>query len=158
LALDDWIDDLCDLWDFTDKNGDTVLAYLCHATIEGERRFPSALSKFPCALTFVDSARIQYSTGGPLIDLYYGHTEFHVVGNADLYHYPLALTYIEKIRNAAAAAIELNDKVDHFTLRNNPDCIVGPTRLTFGDETPHLGLVAYWEVKENSSGSYTVRA
>jgi hypothetical protein len=158
MAVEQWIDAIAKLWDaVSDGRGGNVTSYRAY-----ERdNFPEALADFPCAITYVTEVENIYSTGGPLIDLWRGVTEFHLFPGVDKRDLPQLMRYFARIRNAASGSITLGGLVSHFLLRvsnSGGPSIVGPVVLQYGSEQPHHGLLVYWEVKETVSGDYTPAA
>lgn len=152
MAVENWIDEICKLWEIDDGRGGTVRSY----RVFERQEFPAAITQVPCAITYTTEVTSQYSLGGPLIDMWQGQTEFHLTLDIDKSYYPELMRFFAKIRNAAAGSMTLSSKVDHFLLRvDEGPSIQGPITLQYGSEEPHLGIIVYWEVKENVSGDYT---
>ncbi len=155
MALEDWIDDVAALWDIGDGEGGLVRSYRAYAD---EADWPESLQDLPCAISYTTDCDPTYSTGGPLIDLYRGVTEFHLFPNVYKRNLPVLMRYFARIRNAAAGAITLSGKVAHFLLRRDVPGIQGPVTLTYGQDAPHMGIIVNWEVKESVTGDYTPAA
>jgi hypothetical protein len=85
-----------------------------------------------------------------------GVTEFHVAPSLDMGLIPSLLQWPGLIAAKAAANMKLGGLVHNFVLQARDDQITGPVELKFGDEQPHWGFIAYWEVKEIVNGSITV--
>lgn len=154
MAITDWIDKLARVWEVSDGKGGTVYSYRLYEKNE----FPAAIVDFPSAVSYVTEAIIEYSAGGPCIDFYRGVTEFHLVPGAEKSNIPYVLEFFARIRDAAARNIQLSSTVARFTLRSEAASIQGPVVLQYGAEEPHLGLIVFWEVKENVSGDFAVQA
>jgi membrane-bound lytic murein transglycosylase MltF len=144
----EWIDEIAvQCATIEDAKGRHVRAY--HVFDKAE--FPATLTEFPCALSYIDSVSCVYRADVQY-DLFEGHTEFHLVENTDRSKYPYVASYFEKIRNAFAAHITLNGKVTWCLLKNeNGDMSLQAAILQYGNEVPHFGIVAYWQVEAMSS-------
>ncbi len=153
MAVESWIDALAKRWEFTDGKKGTILSYRLFERDEFPESLPD-LNTTKCALTYVTDVEVQYSAGGPCIDLYKGTTEFHLTADLKKSNLPYLLRFISRIRDAAAGSIKLGGTVDHFVVKS----ITGPMALQYGDEALHHGFVVEWEVKENVSGDFTVSA
>ena len=153
MAVENWIDDIVDVFgSVAGHAGKTVRAYYVYRKSE----FPDAIATFPCALTFTESVRNDYSSGGPLIDHWVGLTELHLFPDLSRAHYPEVMLYFRRIRNAITGHMTLGGKVEHFMLRSDmPYPVRGPVKLKYGEEAEHLGIVVQWEVKDNVSSEYT---
>ncbi len=145
MAVENWIDEICKLWEVDDGKGGKVKSYRVYEKAE----FPAALSVYPCAITYTVDVIDHYSAGASY-DLWNGKSEFHFQG-IDKSRYPAMMLFFARIRDAAAGSLSLGGKVAHFKLRT-PDeggpSIQGPVMLQYGSEDPHDGLVIYWRVKE----------
>ncbi len=153
MAVENWIDALAKVWEFSDGKKGTVYSYRVYEKDEFPESLPD-LNTTKCALTYITDVTTSYSAGGPCIDLYQGMTEFHLAADLKKTNLAYLLRFIARIRNAAAGNIKLGGTVDHFAVKS----ITGPMALQYGDEALHHGLVVEWEVKENVSGDFTVSA
>lgn len=152
MSVEKWIDDISDLaGTVTDGKGTKVLAYKAFR----KGNFPNALSIFPCAITYPLSAVMHYSDSG-CWELWDGVTEFHLDGSAEKSHFPNLLLFYAKIRNAFALHRTLGGKVAYCQLKTDEASIQGPVMMQYGTENAHLGLIARWEVKEITSGDFTL--
>lgn len=156
--ITDWIDTMQDMWRGISGDGfDTVFApYLVKRA-----EFPSAidarsLAQHPIALSIPGEFQFQYSAGGQQTLFVQGVTEFHVAPSLDMGLIPSLMQWPALIAAKAAANMKLGGLVHNFILQARDDQITGPVELRFGDETPHWGFIAYWEVKEIVNGSITV--
>jgi hypothetical protein len=68
---------------------------------------------------------------------------------------PEVLHSIRRIRDTFALHRTLGGKVAYCALEVE-NSVVGPVKLQYGSEEEHLGLVANWWVKENTSGEITL--
>jgi hypothetical protein len=154
MAVEQWIDEIAKLWEFSDGKGATVKSFRAY-----ERgNFPETIGPFPCALTYTTEDVSDYSVGGPNIDLWNGITEFHLVADIGKHHYPYIMLFFKRIRDAVAGHIQLSGLVENFLLRKDVPSIQGPVVLQYGQEAPHLGLIVNWEAKENVTGDFVVAA
>jgi len=147
--IENWIDALCDRWAIATHTGGTVRSY----RMFGINEFPESL-ELPCAITYPVDVRLEYSTGGPIIEHWRGRTEFHLFPGADKRHYPELIQYFRRIRNAAMGAITLSGKVAYMLIDSaeGEPSMQGPVVLQYGDgDAPHLGIVVNWRVKSNIS-------
>jgi hypothetical protein len=150
MAVTDWIDRIAIIFEIADGKGGTLTSYRPYD--KGE--FPEAINDFPCAIHYITDVRNQYSLGGPCIDYYNGVSEFHLVASTAKSLLPYCMTFLTRIRDAAAANMNLGGRCDHFLLRMDEPSQQGPVALQYGDENPHWGIVVRWEVKENVTGDF----
>jgi len=151
MAVEQWIDEIADLAGTVSDGKKKVRSYRVFKKAE----FPESLSVFPCALTYTSEARMKYSLGGPQTDLWYGVTEFHLTSNVAKSNYPYIMRFFARIKAAFASKMNLNGKVAYFMLRTDEAGLQGPVVLQYGSEEPHLGIIARWVVKEDTSGDFT---
>lgn len=150
-----WIDGVSKVFEISDGRGGTVRSFRLYERND----FPESLSTFPSALSYVTDMEINYSTGGPVIELWRGVTEFHIVPSVAKIHYPYVLAFYRRIITAATANMTLGGTVNYFLLRGGGETsIQGPVVLQYGSEEPHLGLIVNWVVKVNATGEFTVSA
>jgi di/tricarboxylate transporter len=72
--------------------------------------------------------------------------------------YAVAVPFIEKVRNALAADIQLGANCEHCMPVTAPAPFYeGPGGITYGDKE-HLGIIFHVIVKENESGDFPVAA
>jgi hypothetical protein len=149
MALETWIDDLAAVWDeVSNGRGGYVRSYRLFT----KREFPEALTQYPCVVTYPQQMSSRYMTGAQ-IELWQGISELHAcagVSKADLAD---VLRYFGRIRAAAASHVTLGGKVSYFQLEQEGDnpSIEGPSKLQYGNEEPHWGLLVHWVVKESIS-------
>ena len=151
MAIQTWIDKIADLWsDIDTHDGGKLRAY--RLFVVGD--IPESITA-PAVLTFPVSVSTTYSTGGPLVEHWIGRSEFHLFDNIDRRNYPMLMPYFAKIRNAAIGSITLGGTVVNFNIGQDytgEPGIEGPVEFSYGDESPNLGLVVNWFVKENIAG------
>jgi hypothetical protein len=154
--IESWIDALAKVWGgIDDGRGNLVWS----PRIFEKDEFPDALPEIvrPVALSFVTNTAVQYSAGGPCINLYAGFTEFHFPGGLSQKQRAYVMKFIGKIEIAAAANAQLGGLVAHFLLTSEGQpSIQGPVSLQYGEEAEHWGLVVNWEVKERVDSLITV--
>ena len=150
MSIENWIDQICKVWGTVGNGqGGHVRSYLVYEKEE----FPEAITVYPCAITYTTNVIDQYSVGGPLIDHWKGVTEFHLFPSADKRNFPAIMLYFSRIRNAAAANMQLGGRVAFFQLRQGDEpSIEGPVVLRYGGEDPHHGLIVHWICKQSVSG------
>jgi len=150
MAVEDWIDAVADVFALVGPGGKKIKAFHVYDKAE----FPDAINSFPCALTFTEGYKPNFSFGGPLIDFWTGVTELHLYDDTSRSHYPELMLMFARIRNAMAANMSLHNKVSHFLPRSDIAFPVrGPVKLQYGSEEPHLGIVVQWEVKQDVGGA-----
>jgi hypothetical protein len=151
MALENWIDELVRDSEIT-FNGKPVRGFRLYEKSE----FPASLTldNIPCALTFVRRVDCQYGTG-PCFDIFTGSIEYHLTKNTNRDQLPEVLHSIRRIRDTFALHRTLGGKVAYCALEVE-NSVVGPVKLQYGSEEEHLGLVANWWVKENTSGEITL--
>lgn len=152
MAVETWIDEITALAGTISDGNKKVLSY----SVFRRANFPESLSVFPCALTYTSEVRSEYSLGGPCIDLWHGTTEFHLVDNIAKSNYPYIMRFFARIKAAFASKMTLNGTVAYFQLRIDEAGLQGPVQLQYGSEAPHLGIVARWVVKENTTSQFVV--
>jgi hypothetical protein len=153
-----WIDGMQDMWrGITGDGFDTVFApYLVKRAEFPSAIDPKTLARQPTALSIPGEFQFQYSAGGQQTLFVQGVTEFHVAPSLDMGLIPSLMQWPGLIAAKAAANMKLGGLVHNFVLQARDDQITGPVELKFGDEQPHWGFIAYWEVKEIVNGSITV--
>jgi hypothetical protein len=147
VAVNDWIDALCALWEISDGKGGQVYSYRVYEKAE----FPEAITKTPCALTYTTGVQMEIQAGDGR-SYWKGMTEFHLMDNVDKQHFPQLMLYFARIRAAMASSHTLGGLVSHF--KPDPDVaphVQGPVVLQYGSDDPHHGIVVFWEVKENET-------
>ncbi|NSW52206.1 MAG: hypothetical protein HPY85_06855 [Anaerolineae bacterium] len=153
MAVEQWIDEIARLCgEIEGHDGKKVKSY----SLFEKREIPETLTVFPCAIHYVENVQLSYSVGGPNIELWYGVSEFHLFGDNKRSNVPDALRMYARIRNAFASHLRLNGKVAYCLLRPNQENILGPVEMKYGTENPHMGLVARWVVKEDTTGHFVV--
>lgn len=152
MAVETWIDEIVALAGTISDGKVKVRSY----SVFNKAEFPESITVFPCALTYTVDVRPAYSLGGPCVDLWSGITEFHLFPSVAKSNYPAIMRYFARIKAAFASKMALNGKVAYFQLRSDEPGLQGPVTLQYGSEDPHLGIVARWIVKEDTTGDFTV--
>jgi hypothetical protein len=153
MAVEEWADEIAALAGTVgDGRGGKVRSYAVFKKAE----FPEAITVYPCAITYTAEMTPSYSLGGPCIDLWHGVTEFHLFAGVAKSNYPALMRYFARIKAAFAGAMTLGGKVAYCQLRIDEPGLQGPVVLQYGGEDPHLGIVARWVVKEDTSADFTV--
>lgn len=155
--IETWIDTLAKVWELDDGRGNLVWS----PRLFEKDEFPDALPEIdrPIALNFVTNTVVQYSAGGPCINLYTGFTEFHFQGGLSQRQRAYVMKFIGKIEIAAAAKAQLGGLVEHFLITSEGQpSIQGPVVLQYGEEAEHWGLVVNWQVKERVDSQVVVTA
>lgn len=152
--IEDWVDEVCRLAGTVAAGGKgTVRSYFCFKKTD----FPETLTEFPCAITYVQSMRLEGgSDSGPTICFWRGVTEFHICPSTGKQFIPEVLPYYGRIIEAFLAERTLGGLVTEFGLiKNDEGEAIVAGNLDYGGGEPgvkHLGLVAYWRVKEKVTG------
>lgn len=158
MAMQDWIDTLTKVWEIDNGKGGTLRSYPLYE----KDSFPEELpTQEACVLTFIEGVRFVYSAGGPVYGVWKGRSEFHLTQSAAKSNLPFVNLFFHRILQAAAQNIQLGGAVGHFLLDQSGEGgsnIQGPVTLQYGSEDPHLGLVAFWKVKEHIESEITVSA
>lgn len=155
MAIEKWIDTLARVWEIDNGKKGTVRSYPLYE----KDSFPETIQETPCALTFIEGSRSVYSAGGPIYQIWKGRTEFHLTTSTNKNNLPKIILFHQRILAAAAANMQLGGLVSYFLLDQDAEGgnnIQGPVELAYGSEDPHLGLVAYWKVKEHIESEITV--
>jgi hypothetical protein len=152
--IETWIDAMQDVWAGISGTGFSLVRapYLYKRAEFPIAIDPKTLAVEPLALTIPGEVEFKVSAGGPNEGFYQGVTEFHIAPSNDKSLLPSLLPWYGKIITAAAGNNKLGGLVHSFALQSRSDQITGPIELTYGDEAPHWGFLAYWEVKENLNG------
>jgi hypothetical protein len=147
MSVDTWIDTMCGIWEIDDGKGGTVKSY----RVYDKNEFPETIKHFPSAITYTTGANMEINSAGG-ISLWTGVTEFHLVENVDKSNIPYCMLFFARIRTAMASNFALGGLVSHlmFSESQIPN-IQGPVELTYGAESPHLGIIVHWEVKERET-------
>jgi hypothetical protein len=147
VAVENWIDALCAIWEISDGKGGQVRSYRAFEKNE----FPEAITDVPCALTYTQGVIMEIAASGGK-SFWRGVTEFHLSQGVDKSHFPEYMRYFARIRAALAANMKLGGLVDHLKVNVAvTPSVQGPVVLVYGSEEPHHGIVVYWEVKEDET-------
>lgn len=147
MAVENWIDEITKLaGSVSNGKGGKVRSY----SVFRKAEFPEVLTIYPCAISYTTEVTCIYSHGASY-DLWKGVTEFHISAGVQKTIYPELMRYFALIRNAFALHRTLGGKVAYCQLRVDEASMQGPVTFQYGDEAPHLGILARWEVKELTS-------
>lgn len=148
--IENWIDEIARLAG-TVKTSASGKSYVRSYWAYQKSEFPEALTEFPAAITYVQGVRlIGGSDSGPSICFWRGVTEFHLSESTGKMNYPLVLPYFGRILEAFLQKRTLGGRVSEFNLIKSDDGeAITAGVLDYGAEIKHLGLVAYWRVKES---------
>lgn len=146
--IEDWIDSLCEVWEFDGPGFKTVRSF----KLIRKREFPGSidpkdLATQPIALTIPAAVRPLYSKGRKHLT-WFGVTEFHVSPDREFDRMPDMILWYGRILRAAAAHVQLGGKVGNFVIVDSPDGIEGPLGLKYGSEKEHWGFTCKWIVEE----------
>jgi hypothetical protein len=150
--IENWIDVIARIFEIPDGKGGLVKSY--HSFDKTD--LPEALDYYPCALGYVTNCKAVISDNLSLL-FWTGVTEFHLTPNTQKSNIPYILPFFGRILRATAGAMQLGGLagIKHFILLPE-DNSMQFTRLKYGDEVEHYGIMARWEVKEDVSGFLTV--
>lgn len=119
---------------------------------------PATLHVFPCTIILPIGGDQEYSLGGPAIMHHVVQITLYVASQILPEAYAVAVPFIELIRNALAADIQLGGNCEYCLPVTSPAPFYeGPGAITYGDKE-HLGIKFMVTVKENESGTYPVSA
>jgi hypothetical protein len=143
--LENWLDSVCKVFGtIPNGSGGQVKAYRVFE--QGE--IPSALTEYPCAVTYVPEAEPEYTSGAITGLIWSGETELHITAADDPALLPDVMKYFSRVLLAVTAARTLGGKVQYFLLPEGQKAI-RMSKLQYGSGPFHYGLVVMWEVKEN---------
>ena len=148
MPIDDWMPTLS-------TNMEAV------AGIEQSHKYdelPATLHVFPSIIILPVGGDQEYSLGGPNVAYHVVNMTLYVVNTVAPEAYAVAVPFIEKVRNALAADIQLGGNCTHCLPVTAPAPFYeGPGAIPYGDKE-HLGIIFHIIVKENESGDYPVAA
>lgn len=147
--IENWIDEIAKLAG-TVPTSASGKSYVRSYWAFKKSEFPESLTEFPAAITYVQGLRYQASNSGPNLCFWRGVTEFHISPGTGKQDYPLVLPYFGRILEAFLSARTLGGLVETFGLlaNDNGEAITAGVLDYGADGVKHLGLVAYWVVKE----------
>jgi hypothetical protein len=145
--LEDWIDLVCKAFGTIGTDGNGLLT--SYRTFE-KGEIPSALSVFPCAITYVPELEPNYSAGAISSLLWSGTTEIHVTPTVDPALLPGVEKFYTRVLQMMTKNRSLGGKVQYFMLPEGQKAVhILP--VTYGGGPQHYALVVVWEVLENVS-------
>lgn len=143
-GIEYWFDDIVKIWGTVEVDKMRVKSFMLN-------KIPEAVTKAPCAITFVRDGDNPNSLAGSAEGFYQGVTEFHLTLDLMRSKMPFCMKFPDKIVAAAASHLTLNGKVVSFKIGKWE--IV---ELTWGGEPDHFGIKVPWTVQENQTGKYTI--
>jgi hypothetical protein len=148
MALENWIDTLCDAWVFDAENLKTVKSF---RLISGTT-MPAAITPandYPCAVTIPFGMQ----TGVDGVDIYKGITQFYVAPNKDMNHIPAMMKWFRLIKDAwLNAGLTLGGTVEYFIIAPDENAVSGPISLQYSEgSSPCWGFTVEWIVKERTA-------
>jgi hypothetical protein len=145
--IENWIDLVCKAFGTLGTDGNGQLT--SYRTFE-KGEIPSALSVYPCAITYVPELEPNYSAGAISSLLWSGTTEIHVTPTVDPALLPGVEKFYTRVLQMMTANRSLGGKVQYFMLPEGSKA-VHMTVLQYGQGPAHYGLIVTWEVLENVS-------
>ena len=119
---------------------------------------PGTLHVFPSMLIVPVGGDQEYSLGGPNVAYHVVQMTLYVANTVAPEAYATAVPFIELVRNALAADMQLGATCAHCLPVTAPAPFYeGPGSIEYGDKQ-HLGIIFRVIVKENESGDYLVAA
>lgn len=119
---------------------------------------PGTIMAFPTMLILPIGGDQEYSLGGPAIAHHVVQLTLYVANQISPEAMAVAVPFIELVRNALAADIQLGANCEHCLPVTAPSPFYeGPGAIEYGDKT-HLGIIFRVTVKENESGTFVVAA
>jgi hypothetical protein len=145
--LENWIDLVCKAFGTLGTDGNGQLT--SYRTFE-KGEIPSALSVYPCAITYVPEVEPIYKAGAISSLLWSGTTEIHVTPTVDPALLPGVEKFYSRVLLMMTANRSLGGKVQYFMLPDGQkDIKIMP--VIYGGGPPHYAMVVTWEVLENVS-------
>ena len=155
--IEAWIDDLADVWAGIDLGN---FGRVNSPHLIKDAKFPASIAPtddFPIAINLPTNFNPgNYGVSAPKRAFYSGVTQFHLKPNGAFEHMPELLPWFGRILKAAAGNPTLNGKVELFWIPDQVDAITLGRDMTFGEETPHWGMLVKWNVKEPYDSQITV--
>jgi hypothetical protein len=152
-TIEKWIDTLNAVWAFEYGRGQVVRTPKCATKNEFPESLNDLADKGPIALSWPLTVEPQYGapdSSWPTILIWHGETELHLTPDVKKTNLAFILPFFGRIINAAKTNATLGGLVTHFVLEDTDNLAL--SRLEYGDEAPHQGIVIRWEVKQNLSG------
>ena len=119
---------------------------------------PGTLHVFPSMIILPIGGDQEYSLGGPNVAYHVVNMTLYVASQVLPESYSVAVPFIEKVRNALAADIQLGANCTHCLPVTAPAPFYeGPGSIEYGDKQ-HVGIIFHIIIKENESGDYPVAA
>ena len=119
---------------------------------------PGTLHVFPSMIILPIGGDQEYSIGGPNVAYHVVNMTLYVVNTVAPEAYSVAIPFIEKVRNALVADLQLGGNCEICLPVTAPAPFYeGPGSIEYGDKQ-HLGIIFHILIKENESGDYPVAA
>jgi len=145
--LENWIDLVCKAFGTLNTDGNNQLT--SYRTFE-KGEIPSALSVYPCAITYVPEMEPIYVAGAIGSLLWSGTTEIHITPTVDPALLPGVEKFYTRVLQMMTANRSLGGKVQSFDLPENTKAMhISP--VTLGQGPLHYAMLVTWEVLENVS-------
>lgn len=153
MPIEDWIDEVAALAGEVLAHAGSGKDRVRSFWVFKKEEYPETITEYPSAITYVQGMRFDGGgDGGPHIMHWRGVTEFHICESTAKQGIPMVLPYFGKILAAFVSKRTLGGKVVEFNLIKSADGeAITAGKLDYGAGSPpvlHLGLVAYWHVKE----------
>ena len=117
---------------------------------------PGTIHVFPSMLILPIGGDQEYSLGGPNVAHHVVQMTLYVVNTVAPEAYAVAVPFIELVRNALAADMQLGGNCEYCLPATSPAPFYeGPGSIEYGDKQ-HLGIIFHIVIKENESGDYSV--
>ena len=119
---------------------------------------PGTIVVFPSMIILPIGGDQEYSVGGPDVAYHVVNMTLYVVNTVAPEAYSVAVPFIELVRNALAADLQLGGNCEICLPVTAPAPFYeGPGSIEYGDKQ-HLGIIFHIIIKENESGDYEVVA
>ncbi|HAM41547.1 MAG TPA: hypothetical protein DCP69_09480 [Candidatus Omnitrophica bacterium] len=116
---------------------------------------PATLQEFPVAIILPNDGDLDYSSGGPNIEMTRIKITIYTAGSILPEAMSICVPFLALVRNKFAAELTLDGLVEYI-LPTKP-WFSGPGVLRYGDKEGLIGIVFNYLVKENVSGDFTVQ-
>lgn len=149
--IETWIDEIAKLAGNVAASA-SGKSYVRSYWVFKKSEFPETITEFPAAITYVQRMGLMGgSDSGPTILHWYGVTEFHISESTGKQNYPLIMPYFGRILESFLLKRTLGGLVSEFNLLKigDGDALTAGTMEYGADGLRHLGIAAYWHVKES---------
>lgn len=152
MPIDDWMPTL--------KNNMAAIAGITGGAGQVHKydELPGSIVVFPTMIILPIGGDQEYSLGGPDIAHHVVQLTLYVANQILPEAYAVAVPFIELVRNALAADIQLGGNCEHCLPVSSPAPFYeGPGAIEYAGQT-YLGIIFRVTVKENESGTFAVSA